>query len=80
MRPLRPPFARHTFATLALEAGKNIRWVADQLCHAGRQVTTQVYAHALPKEGADLAFADFGSVTEVASPAPNGSPSRKTAR
>jgi len=66
VRPLRLHAARHTFATLALQAGKSVRWVADQLGHADPALTLRVYAHSLPSEGGDLAFADFGMVTETA--------------
>jgi len=60
VRPLRLHDARHTFASLALAAGRSIRWVAEQLGHANPELTLRVYAHALPIEESDLAFADFG--------------------
>jgi len=47
-------------ATLALQAGKSVRWVADQLGHAHPALTLRVYAHAMPGEQSDLSFADFG--------------------
>jgi len=59
VRPLKLHAARHTFATLAIEAGRSIRWVADQLGHADPSLTLRVYAHALPTEEHDLAFVDF---------------------
>jgi len=73
VRPLRLRAARHTFATLALEAGRSIRCVAEQLAHANPELTLRVYAHALPVEAGDLAFADFAariSVSERLYPAP----------
>ena len=48
VRPLRLHAARHTFATLALQPGKNVRWVADQLAHTDPALTLRVYAHMLP--------------------------------
>ncbi len=59
VRPLRLHDCRHTYATLALEAGRNIRFVADQLGHANPALTLRQYAHALPLESGDLDFADF---------------------
>ena len=59
VRPLRLHCARHTFASLALAAGKSIRWVAEQLGHANPELTLRVYAHVLPSEGGDLTFKDF---------------------
>ncbi len=45
---------------MALESGKNIRWVADQLGHADPALTLRVYAHAIQDEESDLSFANFG--------------------
>lgn len=61
--------ARHTWATLALQAGKSVRWVVDQLGHADPALTLRVYAHALREEEVDLSFAEFdGSGRLYASP------------
>jgi hypothetical protein len=59
VRPLKLHAARHTFASMALAAGKSIRWVAEQLGHANPELTMRVYAHAMPTEEGDLTFADF---------------------
>ena len=59
IRPLTLHSARHTWATLALRAGKSIRWIADQLGHSDPALTLRIYAHVLPDEGEDLGFLDF---------------------
>ncbi len=59
VRPLRLHCARRSWATRALQAGKNIRWVADQLGHADPSLTLRVYAHAMPSDETDLSFAEF---------------------
>ena len=61
VRPLRLHDARHTFASLALAAGKSVHWVASQLGHANPELTLRVYAHALREEETDLSFLDFDS-------------------
>ena len=61
VRPLKLHCARHTWATMALQAGKNVRWVADQLGHAKPAFTLEVYVHAMPNDETDLSFAEFGS-------------------
>ena len=61
VRPLRMHSARHTFATRALESGRSLSFVSEQLGHASAAFTLQTYAHALPVEASDMSFADFGS-------------------
>jgi len=64
--------ARHTFASMALAAGRSLRWVADQLGHANPELTLRAYAHALPAEAGDLSFADFeGTGRPYTAPAPS---------
>lgn len=45
---------RHTFATLLLEAGENVKVVSEMLGHAGVMITIDSYQHVLPSmsEGA----------------------------
>ncbi len=69
IRPLKLHCARHTWATMALRAGKSIRWVADQLGHSDPALTLRVYAHAVREEETDLSFAEFGG-SERLYPAP----------
>jgi len=59
IRALKLHCTRHTWASFALEAGRNVRWVADVLGPADPALTLRVYAHAMPAEEADLSFADF---------------------
>ena len=61
IRPLKLHTTRHTWATLALQSGKSVRWVADQLGHADPALTLRTYAHALPEDEPDLSFVDFSS-------------------
>lgn len=52
---------RHTFATLALQAGVNVKVVSERLGHASVQITWDTYSHVLPdqdEQAADL-FAAF---------------------
>ena len=60
MRSRRIHDSRHTRATLALHAGKNIRWVANQSGHVNPAFTLRTYARALLEEGSHLSVADFG--------------------
>jgi len=75
VRPLRFHCTRHTYASLALEAGKSVRWGADQLGHGNPEITLRTYTHALPTQEQDLSFADFG---ELGRP-PRGTPARDQA-
>jgi integrase len=59
VRPLKLHCTRHTWATLALEAGRSVRRVADVLGHADPAPTLRVCTHAIRAEEADLSFADF---------------------
>ena len=70
VRPLKLHAARHSWATLALQSGKSVRWVADQLGHADPAFTLRVYAHAMRDEEHDLSFAEFGSGSKRLYPAP----------
>jgi hypothetical protein len=64
VRPFKLHAARHTYASLALDAGRSIRFVAEQLGHANPAFTLRVYAHAMPAEHGDVDFADFPSVAK----------------
>lgn len=45
--PLSPHSTRHTFATLALEAGVPLKEVSEALGHADVAITARIYSHAL---------------------------------
>ena len=60
VRPLRLHDARHTWASHAIAAGKNIRWISDQIGHADPAFTLRTYAHLMPEEESNLSFAEFG--------------------
>ncbi len=76
MRPLKMHAARHTFASLALQAGKSVRWVADQLGHADPALTLRTYAHAMREEESDLGFLDFGALLGGTKRHPGGTSER----
>ena len=61
VRPLPFHCTRHTFATLALQAGRSVKWLADALGHADPGVALRTYAHAMPTTDEDLDFlSDLG--------------------
>lgn len=45
VNPLTPHSARHTFATLALDAGVPLKEVSEQLGHADVAITATIYSH-----------------------------------
>lgn len=60
VRPLTLHSTRHSWATWALQAGKNIRWVADQLGHSDPSTTLKHSAHAMREDDEDLSFLRLG--------------------
>ena len=56
VRPLNLHCCRHTFATLALESGRSIKWVAEILGHSDPTITLRTYAHSIHRDGDDLGF------------------------
>ena len=65
VRPLPMHSCRHSWATWALHAGKNIRWVSDQLGHSDASITLNHYAHAMPEDETDLSFAELGGARRL---------------
>jgi len=59
IRPLSLHCTRHTVATLHLEAGMSVRWVADQLGHADPTLTLRTYGHVLRDVERDLSHLDW---------------------
>jgi len=72
VRPLKLHCARHTWATLALESGKSVRWVADQLGHADPALTLRTYAHAMRETESDLTFLELEAASIVRNPSAIG--------
>lgn len=46
---------RHTYASLLIEQGENIKYIQNQLGHASPTVTLNVYAHLMKKENQEAA-------------------------
>lgn len=55
MREIRFHDLRHTFASLMIHQGENVKLIQDQLGHASVQVTIDRYGHLLPGAGAAAA-------------------------
>ncbi len=53
LRHIRLHDLRHTWATLALEAGINPKVVSEQLGHANVSITLDTYSHVIPALQAD---------------------------
>ena len=56
VRPLNLHCTRHTFATMALEAGRSVHWVAGVLGHSNPSITLETYAHVMPRAQDDMDF------------------------
>lgn len=55
MRPIRLHDLRHTWATLALKAGVNVKVVQERLGHSSPVITMKLYQHVTPGMGRDAA-------------------------
>lgn len=51
-----PNTLRRTYASLALAAGRNPRWVMGQLGHADARVTLSIYAQVVQRQATDQAL------------------------
>ena len=59
---------RHTFASILIDQGENIKYIQSQLGHAKASTTLDIYGHLMKKENPEAAkkrgnliFVDFGS-------------------
>lgn len=57
VRPLTTHSTRHTFATLALEAGEPLKEVSEALGHASVAITANTYSHVVDRRGRRVANA-----------------------
>jgi integrase len=55
---------RHTYASLLLAQGENIKYVQNQLGHSSPTVTLNVYAHLMKKENQEAACRLENSIFE----------------
>lgn len=56
---------RHTFASMALEGGLSLEWIANQLGHHSPSFTAEVYIHLVERER-DLSSFDFAHRSQSA--------------
>ncbi len=59
---------RHTFASILIDQGENIKYIQSHLGHAKESTTLDIYGHLMKKENPEAAkkrgnsiFVDFGS-------------------
>ncbi len=75
LRHVRIHDARHTYASLLLQAGEPIGYVKEQLGHSSIQVTVDLYGHWVP--GANRQAVDrLAEAVEAAKPRPNATPAQ----
>lgn len=55
LRRIRWHDLRHTFATLNIAIGENIKYISEQLGHTSIRITLDLYAHVIPAERRDAA-------------------------
>ena len=48
LRRIRFHDARHTYATLLIQAGESLAYVKEQLGHSSIQITVDIYGHLVP--------------------------------
>lgn len=63
VRPLKFHTWRHTWASMALAAGRPITWVSSNLGHANPSITLRVYSHMIPDQAEDLSWLERGNET-----------------
>jgi integrase len=60
--PIRLHDVRHTYATVALQAGVPVKVISERLGHASVAVTLRIYAHVMPGMDRDAANAVAGVI------------------
>jgi integrase len=70
---------RHTYASLLINAGENLKYVSRQLGHASIQITADLYGH-LFKETSTAAMRRLNAHIPTRTTTTDGTPNRRTFR
>lgn len=55
VKPIRIHDLRHTFATLAIQAGISVKALSEAIGHSDVRITLGTYAHVMPEQRVEVA-------------------------